>query len=645
MVQEKSGKGGIMKTIRTEQSTTEKNSTNRPVYPAIRNLPPQAYSELDVVKTSLWRIMSFISILMSEHASTPTLARVPEPDEAMDADEQVNVWHALGAEGGTIEPVYHFAARAVSRICPQNGLVLDLGCGSGRFLAHLAELRPDIRAMGFDLSPHMVDIGNRNLKAKGLASRVTLQEGDMTRFSHLVPAETDVITSVFALHHLPSLVDLQTALGEINTARNKTGAGVWLFDLNRPRQDRTARLYPFVFSPDTPEVFQRDSINSVRAAYSFEEMSGAGKEKLGPTLQSHLARWMPLYQTHWLAPRARVSGLPVGKGLSGKNRWVFKSLEFAFPAISLAKISTGRSVLGKLLEGPVPDSVRADGFDRSQAFSRNLGLVQPDEQRHLQRSVVAIAGLGGVGGVHLTTLARLGIGGFHIADFDTFEIQNFNRQAGATVSSLGRSKVEVMASQLLDINPTVRLKCFNEGVHPGNIGEFLKGVDVVVDGLDFFAVEARELLFEEAERRGIPLVTAGPIGMSTAWLVFRPGSMSWKDYFAFHLARERSDKFLLFALGLTPRATQMSYMDRRYVNLEEQRGPSLSLAVQLCAGVAATEVVKLILGRGKVLAAPYFHQFDAYKGKLVLGKLVWGNRGWGQRLKILIYRWVLGMGK
>lgn len=75
-------------------------------------------------------------------------------------------------------------------------------------------------------------------------------------------------------------------------------------------------------------------------------------------------------------------------------------------------------------QGTGTDSL--DLFDYSKAFARNLGLVQPDEQHRLQQSVVAIAGLGGVGGVHLTTLARLGIGGFHIADFDSFEIQNFN---------------------------------------------------------------------------------------------------------------------------------------------------------------------------------------------------------------------------
>lgn len=287
-----------------------------------------------------------------------------------------------------------------------------------------------------------------------------------------------------------------------------------------------------------------------------------------------------------------------------------------------------------------PDETE-DLFDYSKAFSRNLGLVQPDEQLRLKRSVVAIAGLGGVGGVHLTTLARLGVGGFHIADFDSFEIQNFNRQAGATVSSLGRSKVDVMAEQLLDINPAVKLQRFEQGVQRENVAAFLDGVDVIVDGLDFFAIEARELLFDEAERRGIPLVTAGPIGMSVAWLIFEPGSMSWRDYFAFDLARKKSDKYLLFALGLTPQATQMSYLDRTYVNLEEHRGPSMALAVQLCAGVAAAEVLKLLLKRGRVSAAPHFHQFDAYKGKLVEGKLRWGNRGWGQRIKASIFRWML----
>ncbi|BBB59506.1 hypothetical protein UNDKW_1233 [Undibacterium sp. KW1] len=70
-------------------------------------------------------------------------------------------------------------------------------------------------------------------------------------------------------------------------------------------------------------------------------------------------------------------------------------------------------------------------FDYDQAFSRNLGWFTEAEQAQLRGKKAAIAGMGGVGGAHLLTLARLGIGAFHIADFDQFDLPNMNRQAGA----------------------------------------------------------------------------------------------------------------------------------------------------------------------------------------------------------------------
>ncbi|MCG5502231.1 ThiF family adenylyltransferase, partial [Ectothiorhodospira lacustris] len=67
-------------------------------------------------------------------------------------------------------------------------------------------------------------------------------------------------------------------------------------------------------------------------------------------------------------------------------------------------------------------------FDYSQAFARNLGWLTDTEQALLRTKKVAIAGMGGVGGTHLLTFARLGIAAFHIADLDTFELPNMNRQ-------------------------------------------------------------------------------------------------------------------------------------------------------------------------------------------------------------------------
>lgn len=102
--------------------------------------------------------------------------------------------------------------------------------------------------------------------------------------------------------------------------------------------------------------------------------------------------------------------------------------------------------------------MRDASFAYDVAFDRNIGWVTAEEQQALRRKRIAIAGMGGVGGVHLLTLARMGIGAFNISDLDTFELPNFNRQAGATLSSLDRPKVEVMAEMARDINPTLDRK-------------------------------------------------------------------------------------------------------------------------------------------------------------------------------------------
>jgi molybdopterin/thiamine biosynthesis adenylyltransferase len=280
-------------------------------------------------------------------------------------------------------------------------------------------------------------------------------------------------------------------------------------------------------------------------------------------------------------------------------------------------------------------------FDYDLAFSRNIGLVQPAEQQELRRSTVAIAGLGGVGGVHLTTLARMGIGAFHIADFDRFELHNLNRQAGATWSTLGCEKASVMSDMALDINPAATVRKFGEGINEANVEEFLTGVDVAIDGLDYFALGARDVFYRAAKKLRIPVVAAGPIGCSAALLVFMPDGMGWHDYFAMDLGATMNDKYLLFALGTAPRALQMPYLDRTYVNLDQKRGPSLAPAVQLCAGVTAAEVLKILLKRGPVFAAPYYQQVDAFRCKYVRGRLRWGNRGPIQRLKYTLFRKLL----
>lgn len=276
-------------------------------------------------------------------------------------------------------------------------------------------------------------------------------------------------------------------------------------------------------------------------------------------------------------------------------------------------------------------------FDYAEAFSRNIGWVTEAEQSQLRRSRVGIGGLGGVGGVHLLTLARLGIGKFSIADFDVFDIVNFNRQVGATISALDRPKIDVLAEMARDINPEIDLKVFPGGIQPDTLDAFLDDVDVYVDGLDFFAFEARRMTFATCERKGIPVVTAAPLGMGTALLVFGPGGMSFEDYFGFEGCDEL-ELAIRFLVGLSPAMLQRGYVvDMSRINLAEHKGPSSIAACQLCAGVAAVAALKLILGRPGIKLAPWGSQFDAYRMRYIQ---TWRPGGFRNPLQWLMRRLV-----
>jgi molybdopterin/thiamine biosynthesis adenylyltransferase len=282
-------------------------------------------------------------------------------------------------------------------------------------------------------------------------------------------------------------------------------------------------------------------------------------------------------------------------------------------------------------------------FKYDEAFSRNIGWVTRQEQDQLRHKRVAIAGLGGVGGVHLLTLCRLGIGKFHLADFDTYDLANFNRQAGATVSSLGQGKLDVMMRQGRDINPEIEISAFPDGVTAGNLDAFLEGVDLYIDGLDFFAFQARQQVFAACAAKGIPAITAAPLGMGTAVLNFLPGGMRFEEYFRLEDGHE-NEKPLRFLLGLAPSRMQMGYLaDPSTVDLANHKGPSTIMACQLCAGAAATEALKILLGRGSVLSAPRGYHFDAYRNKLALTWRPWGNRNLLQRLFIALGKRKLGL--
>ena len=131
--------------------------------------------------------------------------------------------------------------------------------------------------------------------------------------------------------------------------------------------------------------------------------------------------------------------------------------------------------------------------------------------------------------------------------------------------------------------------------------------------------------------------------MGAAVLNFLPGGMCFEEYFRFSDGPE-AEMPLRFLLGLAPARLQMRYLaDPSTVDLANGKGPSTAMACQLCAGVAATEALKILLGRGPVRAAPRGYHFDAYLNKLGLTWRPGGNRNPLQRIAIALGKRKLGL--
>lgn len=131
----------------------------------------------------------------------------------------------------------------------------------------------------------------------------------------------------------------------------------------------------------------------------------------------------------------------------------------------------------------------------------------------LQGAHVAIVGVGGVGCWAAEMLARSGVGKITLIDADELCVTNINRQIHALDSTVGKSKVQVMAERIKDINSDCKVTCHEQFFMASTADELLIDYDYLVDAID--SVKHKVLLLAECLQRKIPLVTCGGAGGKT----------------------------------------------------------------------------------------------------------------------------------
>ena len=158
-------------------------------------------------------------------------------------------------------------------------------------------------------------------------------------------------------------------------------------------------------------------------------------------------------------------------------------------------------------------------------FSRTKNLIGAEAVEGLSNLSVAIFGIGGVGGFVTEALARSGIGHFLLVDSDTVDITNINRQIVALDSTVGKSKVQVMKSRILDINPDADVEIRECFYLPENADEFdFSKYDYIVDAVD--TVTAKINIISKAKECGVPVISAMGAGNKLDPTAFKVADIS-----------------------------------------------------------------------------------------------------------------------
>lgn len=144
-------------------------------------------------------------------------------------------------------------------------------------------------------------------------------------------------------------------------------------------------------------------------------------------------------------------------------------------------------------------------FTYEEMTTRNIGFVSAVEQERLRGGTVFVCGTGGMGGACVMALVRAGVGRLILADLDTFETSNLNRQVFAFTDTIGRGKAEAAAEACLRINPELEIEVLGPE-WPEAIGRIGERAQVFVNGTDDLA--ASLILYRTARDRGLPVIDA-----------------------------------------------------------------------------------------------------------------------------------------
>ena len=197
-----------------------------------------------------------------------------------------------------------------------------------------------------------------------------------------------------------------------------------------------------------------------------------------------------------------------------------------------------------------------------------IGEIGQRGQEKLKRSRVVIAGAGGLGSSIAIYLTAAGIGMIRMIDHDQVTLSNLNRQILHWEEDIGRKKVDSARTKLRNLNSAVEIEAIAETITEGNISHFVDGCDVIVDAMD--NLPTRYLLNRCAIEKNIPFFHGAVNGFEGRVMTIIPGKTA-----------------CLRCMYRGP--------------VPQEKFPVIGVAPAVIGSIQATEVIKYLIGIGKLL--------------------------------------------
>ena len=203
-------------------------------------------------------------------------------------------------------------------------------------------------------------------------------------------------------------------------------------------------------------------------------------------------------------------------------------------------------------------------YDR-QIMIKGIG---EEGQEKLKQAKVFIAGSGGLGSPVAIYLAAAGVGMMRLVDHDTVELSNLNRQVLHGDGDIGRKKIDSAVDKLKKLNQSVDIEAIDETITEENVPQLVTGFDLIVDATD--NLPTRYLLNKAAIDKNMPFFHGAVYGFEGRAMTIIPGKTA-----------------CLWCV----------YQGR----ITEGKFPVIGVAPAIIGCIQATEVIKYIVGIGKLL--------------------------------------------